>query len=153
MSEHKVWAMLAEEMDMFPEDFSGRVEDISRVKSAEEALGVVFSDGYRKFITEFGSATFPGHIVYGLDPLEDMGKEALNIVEQTFFYRIHQKWPNIEGWYIISEDGGGNPIGITPDGQVWLSDHNAGFERVLLARSFEGFIYRLLTDTLYEEVH
>lgn len=39
---------------------------------------------------------------------------------------------------------------ITPDGSVWLFDHDSGFEQVKLADSFEDFLHKLLTDTLYE---
>lgn len=61
-----------------------------------------------------------------------------------------QNWPDIDDWYIISDDGRGNPIGINPKGEVLLSDHDSGFEQIKLADDFEEFVYRLLTDTLYE---
>ncbi len=49
-----------------------------------------------------------------------------------------------------SDDGRGNPIGCKPDGYVWLSDHDAGFEQVKLADSFEEFLEKILDDRLYD---
>jgi len=40
-------------------------------------------------------------------------------------------------------DHGGNPIGIAPDGTVWVSDHDA-YDCYQLAPDFEGYIKYLL---------
>jgi len=79
-----------------------------------------------------------------------MGDNFYSVVDLTNFYR-NQHWPYIGEWYVVSDDFDGNPIGIDPDGKVWLLDHDSGFEKVKLADSFEEFLYKLLTDTLYEE--
>ena len=71
-------------------------------------------------------------------------------MSKNYLYKDFQKWPDIEDWYVISDDGRGNPIRIDPEGKVWLSDHDAGFEKVKLADNFEEFLHKLLTDTLYE---
>jgi hypothetical protein len=42
-------------------------------------------------------------------------------------------------WYVISEDGFGNPIGMAQDGRVMISDHDGG-QASLLATEFEYFL-------------
>jgi len=79
-----------------------------------------------------------------------MGDHLNNVLNVTKFYKAVQGWPSIEDWYIVSDDGFGNPIGIDPKGKVWLSDHDSGFEKVKLADSFDEFLYKVLTETLYE---
>lgn len=46
--------------------------------------------------------------------------------------------------------GSGNAIYMDPDGKVWLSDHDAGFETILLANSFNEFLIKLYEDTLFD---
>lgn len=129
--------------------FGTSVKSLKDIRLAEGKLGVVFSLPYIEFLKKYGSCVMSGHIIYGLVPLEDMGNFITNVVDKTNFYR-NQKWQGIDDWYIVSDDGMGNPIGIDPSGKVWLSDHDAGFEKIKLADSFEEFLYKLHTDTLYE---
>lgn len=149
MKKNNIWAMIEEEFVMYPKDFGGKTAE-NLVANAENKLGLCFSNGYRNFVVEYGSGVMPGHIIYGIVPLDAMGVFCTNVIDKTNFYKITQKWPDIDDWYIISDDGSGNPIGCKPDGSVWLSDHDAGFEQVKLADSFEEFLEKLLTDTLYE---
>jgi len=110
----------------------------------------IFSDGYKKFVQLYGAGLFDGHFIHGLRYIDMMSVNSWSIVDKTNFYKQTQKWPEIDDWYIISDDGRGNPIGCKPDSSVWLSDHDAGFEQIKLADSFEDFLHKLLTDTLYE---
>ncbi len=75
--------------------------------------------------------------VFGLRPTKVMG-ERWSVVEVTRWFRA-EGWPETSSWYVISEDGFGNPIGVARDGQVMISDHDVGQTRVL-ARSFEDVL-------------
>jgi hypothetical protein len=150
MSKHQIWEILDQEFENYPEDFGGSITDTEAIREAQKILDVNFSDSYINFLKKYGSAVLPGHIVYGLAPISIMGNFITNVIEKTKFYKENQKWPDINDWYIISDDGFGNPIGIDSKGKVWLSDHDSGFEQVKLADSFEEFLYKLHTDTLYQ---
>ena len=147
--ENQLWELLNKEYKNYPEDFGRRCKS-EEIEEAQEKVKLEFHASYKNFLLKYGSATLPGFIIYGLIPLPEMGKSVNNIVKKTAFYKNFQKWPGIENWYVISDDGRGNPIGIDPQGKVWLSDHDAGFEKVKLADSFEEFLHKLLTNTLHE---
>jgi hypothetical protein len=146
-----IWEALAKDFEEFPEGQCGSV-DGKEIIEAEKFLNVYFSQGYKRFLRMYGGASVPGHYIYGLRRQINMGERSWSVIHRTDFYKNVQKWPDIEDWYIVSDDGSGNPIGIDPEGRVWLSDHNSGFEKVKLADSFEEFLYRLYTETLYEEL-
>jgi hypothetical protein len=150
MNKDQIWELLDQEYKNYPEDFGGSVIDTKSIQEAEDSLNLSFSDSYVNFLKKYGSAALPGHIIYGLSPMSIMGDFITNVIEKTNFFKTKQNWPDIESWYIVSDDGFGNPIGIDPEGKVWLSDHDAGFEQIKLADSFEEFLYKLYTDTLYE---
>jgi hypothetical protein len=52
-------------------------------------------------------------------------------------YREAQR-PGIGDWLIISSDLGGNPIGIAPDGHIWVSRGDS--QPLLVAEDFEAFL-------------
>ena len=144
-----VLTAVQEYQDLYPEDFStGSTSE--EIEQSEKILNVQFSEEYKKFILKYGAAGIEAHFIYGFKHLPLMGKQHWTVTDKTLFYKETQKWPEIDNWYIISEDGRGNPIGCKPDGSVWLSDHDAGFEQTKLADSLEEFLHKLLTDTLYE---
>lgn len=134
----------------FQEDPTERVESVpdQEINLAEKQLGVQFSEGYKKFVSLYGGAGLGSKLVYGLRHQENMDCKIFSVVDVTNFYR-EQGWPDTENWYVVSDDFDGNPIGIDPEGKVWLSDHNSGFELVKIADSFEELVHRLLTDTLF----
>lgn len=148
MNKKDAWDLLSKDYANYPEDFGGPVK-AEIISDAEDQLGLDFSTSFKYFLSIYGSAILSGHIIYGLIPIDYMGAPINNLIKKTEFYRA-QNWPDIEDWYIVSDDGFGNPIGIDPEGKVWLSDHDSGFEKVKLADSFEEFLYKVLTDTLYE---
>lgn len=145
-----VWDRLMDEYSTYPTDFGGNLDNMDEIDDAEDALGIAFSDDYRKFIGLYGCGMFDGHFVHGLKKQRSMDDHNWSVVDKTNFYKCAQKWPDIDEWYVISDDGRGNPIGCKPDGSVWLSDHDAGFEQVKLADNFEEFLEKLLNDSLYE---
>jgi hypothetical protein len=148
MNEVNVWKLLDEKRLQYPEDFGQPFLQEDEINRVQIVLGVYFSEQYLRFIRDYGNASLPGHTVYGMYPLKDEWLKT--VLDKTLFYRNHQKWPGIEDWYIVSDDGFGNPMGVDPEGKVWLSDHDSGFEKVKLADDFEEFLYRVYTETLYE---
>ena len=136
--------------------FNERIEYVggpvpkSEIFLAEKKLKTSFSKSYKKFLEKYGGELLNGYTINGLRKTILMDIDLWSVVQNTKFYKETQKWPGIEDWYIISDDGRGNPIGCKPDGSVWLSDHDAGFEQVKLADDFEQFLEKLLTDTLYD---
>lgn len=107
------------------------------IAAAAESIGCVFDPDYVAFLRRYGGAIVGSLPVFGLRPVEVMGV-VWSVVEVTRRYR-DQKWPGTADWYVISEDGYGNPIGIDPDGQVMVSDHDHG-DIATLAPNFEDFL-------------
>lgn len=128
--------------------YGGQCTD-SEIRLAELQLLVNFCDGYKEFLRLYGGGIVGSYFIYGLKKQLSMGKDFYSVVQNTNFYKNTQKWPCIEDWYIVSDDGRGNPIGCKPDGSVWLSDHDADFEQVKLADDFEEFLEKILDGKLY----
>lgn len=146
---HAIWNTLDEYFSKHPQDVASNATTKEKIRQAEELLGVSFHEPYRTFLRRYGGACIGSKLVYGLEIQEDMCEEMSTVINVTNFYR-EQEWPDIQNWYIVSDDFDGNPIGIDPEGKVWLSDHDAGFEKVKLANNFEEFLHKLLTDSLYQ---
>jgi hypothetical protein len=121
-----------------------------KIQQYEKDLNLAFSEEYIKFLKQYGSGIVDSFYIHGNPSNLFMGGNLKSVVDKTNFYKLDQKWPDIDDWYIISDDGRGNPIGCKPDGSVWLSNHDAGFEQIKLADNFEEFLHKLLTDTLYD---
>ena len=120
------------------------------IENAEKEIGLKFDKIYKLLISKYGAIDINGQFIYGLRYVILMDESCWSVIDNTKFFKETQNWPGIEDWYIVSDDGSGNPIGINPKGEVWLSDHNSNFEQIKLADNFEEFLYKLLTDTLYE---
>lgn len=146
---NRVWQLLEEDFHKDSNLFAGPSTRQERI-DAQKMLTVQFEQYYSMFLEKFGGGIVGSKFIFGVKPISLMGNNLNTVVLNTLFYK-DQDWPGIDDWYIVSDDGFGNPIGIDPDGKVWLSDHDSGFEKVKLADSFEEFLYKLLTDTLYEE--
>lgn len=123
---------------------------LKNISNAESKLNLTFSKDYKKFLQLYDSAFFEGFIVYGLIKQPGMSDNLYSVVQNTKFYKEQQKWPGIDDWYIISDDGFGNPIGIDKEGKVWLSDHDSNFEHIKIADSFEEFLEKLIDETVFE---
>lgn len=148
MKSKEVWSTLKEEYKMYPDDFANKVPAYD-IKKAEKDLCIKFSEEYKKFLSSYGAAVLPGHIIYGLSHMSIMGNTNKDVVEKTSFYR-QQKWPYTNDLYVISDDGFGNPIGIDAKGLVWLIDPSTKPEKIKLADGFCDFLSKLFLDTLYE---
>ncbi len=119
------------------------------IQKMEEELALKFSDDYIEFLSLYGEASLLGFKIFGYAS-DSMHKKLGSVVKQTVFYG-KSGWPGIGGWYVVSSDSRGNPIGCKPDGSVWLS-YNKGRRVLKLANSFDEFLYNILTDTKYKDV-
>ncbi|MEM6732294.1 MAG: SMI1/KNR4 family protein [Myxococcota bacterium] len=131
--------LLRSRFEKYPIVVSGPVPE-EEIDQAEHAVGVKLAPDYRTFVAEFGGAMVGAYPVFGLRVSEVMGGSDF-LVEQTRQYR-DGRWPPTEKWAVISCDGAGNPIGMTDDGKIWISDHDARVIEVI-ASSFEEFVLRL----------
>ncbi|MBY0282207.1 MAG: SMI1/KNR4 family protein [Alphaproteobacteria bacterium] len=145
---NSIWTKLEEYFQTYPQDMAQPAITES-IGKAEDSLGVNFQESYKTFLKKYGGACIGSKLLYGMEKQKDMDEKLSTVINVTNFYRS-QSWPDIEDWYVISDDFDGNPIGCKPDGSVWLSDHDAGFEQIKLADNFEEFLHKLLTDTLYQ---
>ena len=114
------------------------------VDRAEQVVGVSFDRDYREFVVRYGGAVVGSLPVLGLRKAEVMGDDSYSVVDVTARFRS-DGWIPTEDWVVISIDLAGNPIGLTAEGEVWTSDHDAGETRIV-ARSFEDFVLKLLDE-------
>jgi len=131
----ETWRALEEEFARFPILRGGAVED-TEIDAAVASLGIDLPGDYREFIRRFGAALLGPYPIFGLRPVEPMGS-MWSVVEVNRHFR-RDKWPGIDDWLIVSMDQAGNPIGISGDGRVWISDHG---HVTTLAPTFEDFIW------------
>jgi len=116
----------------FPDSKGTPIESADEIKAVESKLGVKFSNEYREFLRVFGGCDVGRRTVYGIRlPPRFLGatqyrteNDRFHLVDKATVYYRTEKWPGVASWYIISTDYSGNPIGIAPDGSVWISDHN-----------------------------
>lgn len=122
----------------------GKPASEAAITSAQERLGCIFEPAYVEFLRLFGCGVVGPDPIFGLgaDAVDAMGSDE-DVVTQTEHFRA-QQWLGVSGWYVVSVDGRGNPIGIDSDGRVRLSDHDAG-EIVDVAESFEKFLVKDLS--------
>jgi hypothetical protein len=105
---------------------------------AEAEAGVRLSSDYRDFVSKFGGAVVGPYSVFGLRQADAMGPEECSFLEITRKFRA-QGWPGVNEWAVISMDHAGNPIGMSEDGRIWCSDHDAG-QIFLVAPTFEDYL-------------
>jgi len=85
-------------------------------------LNVPLPEDYREFLRRYGCAAVGAYHAFGLGYAPALHGYG-NVAAVTEGYRA-EEWPGTERWVVISEDGFGNPIGIAPDGRVWIPDHD-----------------------------
>lgn len=116
---------------------AANLPDAEEISEAESKLGLKFCKDYAEFVLRYGGAIVGAFPVFGLRPVLAMGN-PWSVVAVTLQFR-EQVWPGTADWYVVSEDGFGNPIGIAADGAVMISDHDAG-EIAPLEANFEAFL-------------
>ncbi len=137
----ETYKLLDDGYNKFPEGRAEVVPTRNDIRDAEIVLGVSFHDDYIDFLLRYGADYVGANSIYGLRPSEEMDI-AWSVIEQTHFYR-NDNWPYVKKWYVISDDGFGNPIGISPDGHVMSYDHDRG-QLYEVAINFEIFLTELL---------
>ncbi len=137
----ETWQQLDTEFAEFPFLRAPHGASIEELDAASTELGIPFPEDYRAFLHRYGGAIVGPYPIIGLRNAEIMGKES--VIEVNRRYRAGQ-WPDIENWLIISVDHGGNPLGIAPDGRVWVTDHDFGVTDPV-AENFEEFLLQLLS--------
>jgi hypothetical protein len=135
----ETWALLEGEFTQFPVMRSEPATS-QEVAAAAQALCRSFHDDYAEFLRRYGGAMVGSYPIFGLRQAEVMGNDFWSVVDVTRRFQA-EGWPGTQDWYIISMDGAGNPIGVSVDGKVWISDHDVGAASVI-ANSFEDFLLR-----------
>jgi hypothetical protein len=136
------WKRLDAHLAELPDTCAGPALD-EEIKAASARLRIPFPPDYRDFLRRYGAAHVGSWPIFGVRPAASLGK-VWSVVDVNEGYRA-QRYPGIIDWLIISEDGAGNPYGIAPDGQVWVSDHD--FAQIEpMARDFEDFLLRVCLE-------
>src|SRR5262249_16821673 len=125
------------EFTSFPIMKASETPSADEIHQAANLLGVVFDDDYIVFLERFGGAMVGSLPVFGLRPAAPMGSRW-SVVEITKWFR-KEGWRDTDSWYVVSEDGFGNPIGIGTDGRVQRIDHDR-MKVEVLAQSFDDFL-------------
>ena len=112
----------------------------AEIDAAEKHIGLKFAPDYREFLERYGGAMVGSLPVIGFRQAEVMGPATVTVINDRF--RAFG-WEPTEEWVVISVDLAGNPIGITSQGEVWVSDHDFG-ETVMVAPTFEDFVLQQL---------
>lgn len=129
--------LLEEDFTEFPQSKASSTPSDEEILAAANILNVCFHEPYVEFLHRYGGGMVGSLPVFGLRPVEMMGSRW-SVVDTTQWYR-EDGWPGCDHWYVVSEDGFGNPIGVSEDGQVRVYDHDAGQEYIV-AGDFESFL-------------
>jgi cell wall assembly regulator SMI1 len=107
---------------------------------AEKELEVTLDKDYKEFIQQFGGA-YAGIAIHAFSNGSSVGNET--IIDLTKLNRKlanhNEVFPEINQSYVIADDGSGNPIAISPKGEIVLFDYDTE-EQKILAANFETFI-------------
>ena len=143
-----VWTMLKHEYEEFTRGKCPNSNN-QQIESSENQIGLKFSQSFKYFL-KYHQCSAIGEIDMGtLNPSESSSSVLWSLPQLDKWFKEEQAWPNIENWIIISKSDG-DPIGIKPNGEVWISYHDSNFEQEKLADDFEDFVYKLLTETLWD---
>lgn len=98
---------------------------ISKIKTAEQTLGVAFTAEYKRILESFGAVSYEGHEIVGICDIK-----RLNTVDVTL--RERQNNPNISrSWYVIEELGiDGIIIWQAPTGEIIQSYPDGQTEQI-----------------------
>ncbi len=116
----------------------------NEIDRAEQQVGVEFTHDYREFLERYGGAMVGSLPMFGLRQAEVMAGDTFSVVDVTARFRA-DKWEPTDEWGVVPMDLAGNPIGLTPEGEVWVSDHDSGETRKVAA-TFEEFLVHLLDE-------
>lgn len=149
MNIKNTWELLKQEYEEFPNEKCINATD-EQIKQAEQELNLIFSSSYTYFLKNHECSSVGECKIYTLTRSESSSSVLWSVLESNKFFKQDQQWPDIDDWCIVSNNGSGDPIGIKPNGEVWISYHDSGFEQEKLANDFEEFLHKLLTETLWD---
>jgi hypothetical protein len=118
---HRLDAMFAELPIMRADDVPSEAE----IAEAEWEIGVPISKDDREFLLRYGGGMVGSYPIFGLRPVDVMGINRWSVLDVTREYRSDGA-PSVERWVVISEDHGGNPLGMDAVGAIWIHDHDFG---------------------------
>jgi len=119
-----VWDRLKTDAASYPMMYGSGV-GTPEITKAQQDLDVAFDPDYIRFLKEYGGAMLGSDPLLGLSQADVMGSDLWSVVEVTLRFRA-DGWKGVDDWYVVSVDGAGNPVGVAPDGAVYLSDHHGG---------------------------
>ena len=120
--------------------FRATPADNDEILMAEKQLSLKFNADYKEFILRYGGA-YVGIAIYAFKNSQML--ENSSVVDLTLKFREELK-NIIDGYYVISFDGSGNPILMNKKGEIKIYDHDIGKTSVL-AKSLE----ELINSSLY----
>jgi len=131
------WDLLDAEFERFPVLRGAADTTRTEIDRASREIGIAFQQDYAEFVRRYGAAIVGAYPIFGLRKVDAMGL-MWSVIDANLEYRS-KLWPGINEWLIVSSDLAGNPVGISRDESIWLSDHDFG-DIVPIAESFEGFV-------------
>lgn len=132
-----------------PEGIGGPVP-LHEIEEAEKELGVKLPEDYKEYLHLYGSGGTPMYQVAGL-------RTALfqPVTEHTFIELTKNLRPQLpkkfQKMIIIAVDYDANPIGFFPgESAIFVVDHHMNNQKVVLAKNFEEFVAKLITEEGFE---
>src|SRR5437016_9302500 len=99
------------EFTEFPIMRADGVPNTAEIMDASRQLGIPFAGDYQEFLLRYGGGMVGPYPIFGLRPVEVMGKGEWSVVDVTREFRA-QRVPGSDRWVIISLDHAGNPMGV-----------------------------------------
>lgn len=94
-----------------------------QIESAELALSTRFHPQYIEFIKLFGGS-YAGISIHAFNNGPLIGKATVTELTTRFRENYNtQHLPQLDGAYVIADDGSGNPVLMNPAGQIFLYLH------------------------------
>ena len=104
-------------------DLMGSPATAHQIESAEKELSTHFYVQYIEFIKIFGGS-YAGISIHAFQNGPLIGKATVTELTTRFRDRYDtQHFPQLDGAYVIADDGNGNPVLMNPAGKIYLYLH------------------------------
>lgn len=111
------------------------------ITHAESMLNIKFNDQYIQFITLFGGA-FGGISIHAFNNGSLIGNATVTDLTEKFRKTYSDLDKNIlKAFYVLSDDGSGNPILMNTDGEIFIFLHDS-YEVEYLYGSLEELLMK-----------
>lgn len=132
-----------------PEGMGGPVP-YEEIEAAERELGIQLPDDYKEYLHCYGSGGTPMYQILGLRTAPFQPD-----TEQTFVEATNEMRPELPEEFremvVICFDYGFNPVGFLPDDPtIFVIDHHMNNKKITLAKNFEEFVSKLITEEGFE---